>query len=210
MKNIAIALVEDDVEVCQALQQYLLNQPEFSNVLACGSVDELLAQLRDYPTPQVLLLDIDLPDITGTEALPSLKRQFPEMEVIMLTVFDDAEHIYQALCSGASGYLAKSTPLLQIKEAIVEAARGGAPMSRAVGRKVLSYFRPTPTKQPKLLTPREYQVLQGIVDGLGDKQIALRMDIAAHTVRTHVKHIYRKLHVNSRMQILSQHARGGI
>jgi DNA-binding NarL/FixJ family response regulator len=209
MKNISIALVEDDVEVCLGLQEYLLQQTEFGNVLACGSIDELVEQLRDYVIPQVLLLDINLPTISGTEALPMLKRKFPEMEVIMLTVFDDTEHIYQALCAGATGYLAKATPLPQVKEAILEVARGGAPMSRGVARKVLSHFRPTPTTQPTLLTPREQQVLQGIIDGLGDKQIALRMDIADHTVRTHVKHIYRKLQVNSRVQILSQHARGG-
>ena len=118
------------------------------------------------------------------------------------------EHIYQALCCGATGYMAKFTPLAQLKEAVLEVARGGAPMSRAVGRKVLSHFRPTPATHPDLLTPRERQVLQGIVDGLSDKEISTRLNLSTLTIRTYVKHVYRKMQVNSRTQLLSQHLRG--
>jgi DNA-binding NarL/FixJ family response regulator len=179
-------------------------------LLVADSIEDLLAQLEDALVPQVLLLDIGLPGLSGTEALPLLKQRYPALEVIMLTAYEDVEHIYQALCCGATGYLAKSTPLAQLKQAVLEVARGGAPMSRAVGRKVLAHFRPTPVTHPDLLTPRERQVLQGIVDGLSDKEIATRLDLATLTIRTHVKHVYRKLHVNSRAQLLSQHLRGSI
>ncbi|QKG51385.1 LuxR C-terminal-related transcriptional regulator [Hymenobacter sp. BRD67] len=192
----------------KVLKAYFRQQPEIHDILAADSIEDLLEQLEDSLVPHVMLLDIGLPGISGTEALPLLKEKFPTMEVIMLTAYEDVEHIYQALCSGATGYMAKYTPLPQLKEAVLEVARGGAPMSRGVSRKVLSHFRPTPTTHSELLTPRERQVLQGIIDGLSDKEISQRLDLSTLTIRTHVKHIYRKMRVNSRTQLLSQHLRG--
>lgn len=208
MVSLSLALVEDDPSVLDSLQHYFTQQPEIRTVLAAESIEDLLEQLTTALAPQVLLLDIGLPGISGTEALPLLKDKYPAMEVIMLTAYEDVEHIYQALCCGATGYMTKYTPLDQLKAAVLEVVRGGAPMSRAVGRKVLSHFRPTPTTYPDLLTPRERQVLQGIVDGLSDKEISLRLALSTLTIRTHVKHIYRKMHVNSRTQLLSQQLRG--
>ena len=208
MVSLSLAIVEDDTAVLESLRSYFAQQPEIHDVLTADCIEDLLEQLPDALVPQVLLLDIGLPGISGTEALPLLKEKYPTMEVIMLTAYEDVEHIYQALCCGATGYMAKFTPLAQLKEAVLEVARGGAPMSRAVGRKVLSHFRPTPATHSDLLTPRERQVLQGIVDGLSDKEISLRLDLSTLTIRTHVKHVYRKMQVNSRTQLLSQHLRG--
>lgn len=210
MVSLSLAIVEDDSVVSQLLEMYFKRQPEIREVLVADSIEDVLEQLDEAIPPQVMLLDIGLPGISGTEALPLLKEKYPAMEIIMLTAHEDIEHIYQALCCGATGYMAKLTPLPQLKEAVLEVARGGAPMSRAVSRKVLSHFRPTPTTHSDLLTPREQQVLQGIVDGLSDKEISVRLDLATLTVRTHVKHIYRKMQVNSRTQLLSQHMRGNI
>ena len=210
MTTLSIGIVEDDACVMKLLKRYFTQQPEIRDVLTADSIEDLLEQLADAMTPQVLLLDIGLPGISGTEALPLLKDKYPKMEIIMLTAYEDVEHIYQALCCGATGYMAKYTPLDQLKDAVLEVARGGAPMSRNVGRKVLSHFRPTPTTHSKLLTPREQQVLQGIVDGLSDKEISSRLDLSTLTIRTHVKHVYRKMQVNSRTQLLSQHLRGVI
>lgn len=190
------------------LRTYFSQQPEIRDLLVVGSVEQLLQQLAYALVPQVLLLDIGLPGISGLDALPLLKEKYPAMEIIMLTAYEDAEHIYQALCCGATGYMAKHTPLAQLKAAVLEVAQGGAPMSRDVSRKVLSHFRPTPASYPGLLTPREQQVLQGIIDGLSDKEISSRLDLSTLTVRTHVKHIYRKMQVNSRVQLLSQQLRG--
>ncbi|MBF9239679.1 response regulator transcription factor [Hymenobacter sp. BT683] len=208
MVSLSLAIVEDDTVVSRLLENYFKMQPEIREVLVADSIEDALEQLADAMPPQVMLLDIGLPGISGTEALPLLKEKYPEMEIIMLTAYEDVEHIYQALCCGATGYMAKLTPLAQLKEAVLEVARGGAPMSRAVGRKVLAHFRPTPTTHSDLLTPRERQVLQGIVDGLSDKEISLRLDLSTLTIRTHVKHVYRKMQVNSRTQLLSQHLRG--
>ena len=208
MLPLSLAIVEDDAIVLKLLRAYFTQQPEIHHVLTADSVEDALTKLADGLVPQVMLLDIGLPGLSGTEALPLLKEKFPTMEIIMLTAHEDAEHIYQALCCGATGYMAKYTPLPQLKGAVLEVAQGGAPMSRAVSRKVLSHFRPTPTTHSDLLTPRERQVLQGIVDGLSDKEISLRLDLSPLTIRTHVKHVYRKMQVNSRTQLLSQQLRG--
>ncbi|GAA3990604.1 response regulator transcription factor [Hymenobacter antarcticus] len=207
MQPITLAIVEDDTVLVKVLQAYFAQQADIRLVCVAARVEELLAELEVALLPRVLLLDIGLPGLSGTQALPLLKARYPALEVIMFTAYEDIEHIYQALCCGATGYLTKGTPLEQLGAGVREVARGGAPMSRHVSRKVLGHFRPTPTTHAALLTPREQQVLQGIVDGLSDKEISSRLDLSTLTVRTHVKHIYRKMQVNSRTQLLSQHLR---
>jgi DNA-binding NarL/FixJ family response regulator len=203
-----MAIVEDDFVMRKLLTTYFSQQPEICDVVVADSVENLLHQLTYALAPQVLLLDIGLPGMSGLEALPLLKIKYPSMEIIMLTAHEDTNNIYQALCCGATGYMAKHTPLVELKTAVLDVVQGGAPMSRAVSRKILSHFRPTPTTHSELLTPREGHVLQGIVDGLSDKEISQRLTLSTLTIRTHVKHIYRKMQVNSRTQLLSQHMRG--
>ena len=210
MSVITLGLVEDNAVLVELLRAYFARQPDIRLVLVAACAEDLLAQLEDALVPQVLLLDIGLPGLSGTAVLPLLKRRHPALEVIMLTARDELEHVYQALCCGATGYLTKGHPLEQLAPAVREVARGGAPMSRQVGRRLLAHFRPTPATHAALLTPREQQVLQGIVDGLSDKEISTRLALSTLTVRTHVKHVYRKLHVNSRTQLLAQHIRGAI
>ncbi|WP_400190418.1 response regulator [Hymenobacter sp. B81] len=209
MTPIRLALVEDDAEVRALLEGYLCRQPELVCVLVADSVESFLAQLPDLlQPPQVLLLDIHLPGMSGLEALPLLKQRLPDTEVVMQTVFDDADRIYRALCAGASGYVLKNMPLEEYKAAVLEVHRGGAPMSRAVARKVLAHFKPTPSLQPDLLSEREREVVEAIVDGLGDKQVAARLGLSVETVRTYVKRVYKKLQVGSRTELVSRHARG--
>ena len=211
MEKIRVAVVEDDAEVRELLCGYLGRQPEFDCVLAADSVESFLAELPDVlRPPQVLLLDVQLPGLSGIAGLPRIRQALPQVEVVMQTVFDDADRIYQALCAGASGYVLKNTPLPEIKAAVLEVLRGGAPMSRAVARKVLGHFKPIPSVQTDLLTTRERDVLQGLVDGLGDKQVAACLGLAHETVRTHVKTIYKKLHVGSRGELLNRAARGDL
>jgi DNA-binding NarL/FixJ family response regulator len=210
MQSITLAIVEDDTVIVKVLRAYFSQQVDIRLVLVADCMEELLAEFDEGLVPQVLLLDIGLPGISGTEALPLLKEKYPALEVIMFTAYEDVEHIYQALCCGATGYLTKGTPLAQLGLAVREVASGGAPMSREVSRKVLDHFRPTPATHSNLLTPREQQVLQGIVDGLSDKEISVRLDLSTLTIRTHVKHVYRKMQVNSRTQLFSQHLRGNI
>ncbi len=204
-----LALVEDDAELRQLYSSYLCAQPELRCVLLAASAEDFFTQLADVLLPpQVVLLDIGLPGRSGLDALPLLRQRLPQAEVVMHTVFDDSDRIYQALCRGASGYVLKNQPLAELKAAVLEVARGGAPMSRVVARQVLAHFKPTPTAQAGLLSEREQQVLEGMVDGLGDKQVAARLGLSPETVRTHVKNIYRKLHVSSRAELLSRHAKG--
>jgi DNA-binding NarL/FixJ family response regulator len=204
-----LALVEDDAELRQLYSSYLCAQPELQCVLVAASAEAFFQELPDLlRPPQVVLLDIGLPGRSGLDALPLLRQRLPQAEVVMHTVFDDPDRIYQALCRGASGYVLKSQPLTELKAAVLEVARGGAPMSRAVARQVLAHFKPQPTTQAGLLSEREQQVLEGMVDGLGDKQVAARLGLSPDTVRTHVKNIYRKLQVSSRAELLSRHAKG--
>lgn len=206
---IRLALVEDDPEVRALLHGYLCRQPELDCVLVADSVESFLEQLPDVrQLPQVVLLDVHLPGMSGLDALPLIKQRLPEADVVMQTVFDDADRIYRALCAGASGYVLKNTPLEELKAAVLEVSQGGAPMSRAVARKVLAHFKPTPAVQSDLLSERERDVVHAIVDGLGDKQVAARLGLSVETVRTYVKRVYKKLQVSSRTELISRHARG--
>ncbi|OUJ76289.1 response regulator transcription factor [Hymenobacter crusticola] len=203
MIPLRLAIIEDDPTVRQLLQGYLCRQPEFDCVLVAGSVEAFLEQLPDLAAkPQLVLLDIGLPGLSGIEALPLLRRQLPDTDFVMQTVFEDTDRIYRALCAGATGYLLKSTPPAEIKAALLDVAHGGAPMSRAVARKVLGYFKPSPTAPTTDLTPRERQVLEGLVDGLSEKQVAARLDLAPQTVHSYIKQLYRKLHVRSRAELV--------
>ncbi|MFD1875690.1 LuxR C-terminal-related transcriptional regulator [Hymenobacter bucti] len=205
MTPLRLAIIEDDPTVRQLLQGYLCRQPEFTCGLVAGSIEDFLAQLPDVVAkPELVLLDVGLPGLSGIEALPLLRRQLPEADFVMQTVFDDADRIYQALCAGATGYLLKSTPPAEIKAALLDVARGGAPMSRAVARKVLGYFKPSPAGSSVDLTARERQVLEGLVDGLSEKQVAARLELSTQTVHSYIKQLYRKLHVRSRAELVRQ------
>jgi DNA-binding NarL/FixJ family response regulator len=210
MTSLRLAIIEDDPTVRQLLHGYLCRQPEFTCGLVAGSVEEFVRRLPELVAPpQLVLLDIGLPGLSGIEALPLLRRHLPEADFVMQTVFDDADRIYQALCAGATGYLLKSTPPAEIKAALLDVARGGAPMSRAVARKVLGYFKPSPAAATTDLTARERQVLEGLVDGLSEKQVATRLELSTQTVHSYIKQLYRKLHVRSRAELVRQTLRKG-
>jgi DNA-binding NarL/FixJ family response regulator len=210
MNPIRLAIIEDDPEVQQLLRQYLGRQDEFECVIVVDSAEAFLRELAVALPPQAILLDLGLPGMSGLELLPLLRTRLPDAEIVIQTAFEDPDRIYQALCGGASGYVLKNTQLPQIKAALLEVMQGGAFFSRSVARRVLQHFKPNPTAQPTLLSEREHTVLQGIVDGLADKQIAARLELAVPTVRTHVRNIYRKLQVNSRGELLSRAAKGAL
>ncbi len=209
MTSIRLAIVEDDPDIRTLTHHYLQRQPDLECVIVAESVEDFLAQLPQALPPQVILLDIALPGISGVEALPRITARLPGVEILMHTVFEDPDHIYNALCRGASGYVLKNTPLPQIKEAIMDVMAGGAPMSRAVARRVLAHFKPTPSRQPEILTEREQTVLDALVTGRSDKQIAVMYDLAPASVRTYVKRIYKKLQVtDGRTELLRRAGRG--
>ena len=208
MPPLKLALVEDDPEIRFLLSTYLSAQPGLTCVLVCGSAEQFLAELPDALTPDLILLDLGLPGMSGLDALPLIRQQLPHVSVIVQTVFEDPDRIYLALCRGANGYVLKNTPLPQLLQAIQEVAAGGAVLSPAVARRVLAHFKPTDSAHDANLSPREQQVLEGLIDGLADKEIAQRLDLGTETVRTYVKAIYRKLHVTGRIELLSRAARG--
>ncbi|OUJ71132.1 hypothetical protein BXP70_22720 [Hymenobacter crusticola] len=199
-----LVIIEDDPTVRELLHDYLGRQPELACVLVADSAEALLAWLPDaVQPPQLILLDIHLPGRSGLDILPRLRQLAPTAEVVMQTVFEDSASIFEALRRGASGYLLKSTPLPALKAALLEVMQGGAPMSRAVARQVLAHFRPRPLAPSAVLTEREQEIVQNLVAGLSEKQVAQQLGISVQTVHSHSKSIYRKLHVSSRSELLN-------
>ncbi len=209
MTPIRLGIVEDDPDIRALVHHFMARQSDIACVLVAESVEDFLHQLPEALPPQVILLDIGLPGLNGVEALPLITARLPGVEILMHTVFEDPDHIYNALCRGASGYVLKNTPLPQIKDAIVDVMHGGAPMSRAVARRVLAHFKPTPTSQPSLLSDRERTILDALVQGRSDKQMAVLFDLTPETIRTYVKRIYKKLQVTEgRTELIRRAGRG--
>jgi len=199
------AIVEDDIYIRNSVVEFLQMQPEFNHVAEFGSVE---AFMKSNTAPDVLLLDIELPGITGLEGAFRIKQKYPSVNILMLTVYEDKERIFKALQAGATGYLLKNTPLLKIKTALLEALDGGAPMSPLVAKKVIAYFSgkqlPAESSEHEQLTTREREVSQLLITGETYKQIAWKLNISPDTVRQHIKNIYRKLQINSRVQLINE------
>jgi DNA-binding NarL/FixJ family response regulator len=210
MNTVRVALVEDDDVIRTLTYGVLSRQPELVCVICAASAEDLLAHMDEALLPQVIILDISLPGMSGLEAIPYILRKLPDVHILMHTVHDSADTIYQALCMGAMGYVLKSTSLPDLKAAVLEVVEGGTPFSRSVSRKVLAHFKPTPKVQSNLLSPREQQVLEALVDGLTNKEIAVRLAIANESVRSHIRNIYHKLQVHSRPALLNRVLRGDL
>ncbi len=209
---IEIGIVEDNVKIRNLIQKFLDMQETMSCKVAVDSVEEMLDHLKKSNTPDVLLMDIQLPGMSGIEGISIIKKEYPEIEIIMLTIYHDSHKIFDSLCAGASGYLLKHTSLPEIKESIETLVQGGAPMSPQIARKVIQHFKqPEPQNKPESdLTSREQDIVNGLVDGLSYKLIADRFDISIDTVRAHIRNIYKKLHVNSKAEVIAKSLRGEI
>jgi DNA-binding NarL/FixJ family response regulator len=209
---IEVGIVEDNVKIRDLIQKFLNMQENMDLNLAVDSVEEMLDLLKEGTLPDVLLMDIQLPGMSGIEGIKIIKQKYPEIEIIMLTIYHDSHKIFDSLCAGASGYLLKHTSLPEIKESIENLMNGGAPMSPQIARKVIQHFNdPEPEKKPKSnLTTREQDIVNGLVDGLSYKLIAHRYSISIDTVRAHIRNIYKKLHVNSKAEVIAKSLRGEI
>ncbi|MBE0647022.1 MAG: response regulator transcription factor [Bacteroidales bacterium] len=198
---IRIAIVEDDKTVREGLQMLLNGSPGYSCVAVFGSGEEALAGLPEI-SPDVVLMDINLPGINGIECILKLKELDLSMVFIMLTVFEDADAIFKSLSAGACGYLLKHTPPVKLLEAIQDVHRGGSPMSGEIARKVVQSFQhpTTKTSTSLILTKREEEILGFLAEGYFYKEIAASLNISVETVRTHIRNIYEKLQVRTRTE----------
>ncbi len=208
-----VGIVEDNTKIRDLIQRYLDMQDEIDCPVAVDSVEEMLEYLENHNPPDVLLMDIQLPGMSGIQGIGIIKQKYPDMEIIMLTIYHDSHKIFDSLVAGASGYLLKHTSLPEIKESIQTLLNGGAPMSPQIARKVIGHFKKPKKKASEEdygLTPREQDIINGLVDGLSYKLIADRYDISIDTVRAHIRNIYRKLHVNSKAEVIAKSLRGEI
>jgi len=205
---IKVAIVEDDARIRKVVTEVLASARDCQCVGAFADGTTAVAKLPSL-APDVILMDINLPDLTGVECVARISPQLHGAEIIMLTVYQDPETIFQALAAGAHGYLVKPVMPRKLLEAIREIRSGGVPMSPGIAREVVDFFRREPVKpasgaavEDAALGPREQQVLKLLVDGLSYKEIAGELGITSNTVGTYVRRIYEKLHVRSRREIV--------
>jgi DNA-binding NarL/FixJ family response regulator len=201
--NLVIGIVEDDAVLRKSLARLVGESYGSQKVVACASGEEALQKLPPLK-PQVVLMDLNLPHMPGTECIRRLKELLPATQVIVLTVYEDSEHIFRALKAGASGYLLKRSEPEEVLEAIKNAREGGSPMSSQVARQVVhSFHQPAPTTlDTTALSDREKEILNFLTKGFANKEIADKMQISVTTVRTHLRHIYEKLHIRSRSEAI--------
>ncbi len=205
---ITVSIVEDDTRLREILVRYFVAQPDFACLSAFSSGEAALAAIPSNP-PDVVLMDINLPGMTGIECVPLLRAAVPPVKIVMLTVFEDSEQVFKSLSAGAFGYLAKSSRPAKILQAIREVSEGGSPMSGHIARMVVQSFekRASTPDETASLAPRELEVLHGLSCGQPYKQIASHLGISLSTVRTYIQRIYEKLHVNSQTEAVMKYAR---
>jgi DNA-binding NarL/FixJ family response regulator len=197
--SISVAIVEDETRVRVQLAKIINEAPGFKCQGVFSSGEQGLREIPRQP-PDVVLMDINLPKMSGVECAFRLKKLVPQVQIVILTVYDDIEQIFKALEMGASGYLLKRTPSDEILKAVMEVHRGGAPMSSYIARQVVQSFRKRTNQTVPDLSPREAEVLALVAKGFINKEIADRLGLSLETVRSYLKNTYDKLHVRSRTE----------
>lgn len=205
---ISVSIVDDEKGLRDSIATFVNGSPGFRCVSSYGNAEAALCGLPSDRT-DVVLMDINMAGMTGIECVEKLKATNPGMQIVMLTVYEDTDQIFAALSAGASGYLLKRLSPTKLLQAIREVHAGGSPMSSSIARKVVASFRkagPATEKQPHL-SPREQSVLDHLAKGLTYKQIADQLDISIDTIRTYLRRIYEKLHVQSRTEAVAKYLR---
>ncbi len=201
-----ITIFEDTAIQFEGLKMLIEDQPDMLLAGAFRDATGVMNKIR-RTKPDVILMDIKMPDVNGIEAVKEIKAEFPEIQVIMQTVFEEDDKVFAAICAGASGYLLKGSSPDRFIEAIKEVATGGSPMTPMIARKVFQIFQGQFNNKDvgyQELTPKEKDILRCMIDGLSYKMIAAQLEITFHTVNTHTKRIYEKLHVNSASEAVSK------
>lgn len=208
---IKVAVIEDMREIREALGKLFGNAAGFRCTGIYGSMEEALERVP-HNLPDVLLCDIGLPGMDGIEGIGRLKERHPALLVLMLTVYDDNERIFDALCAGACGYLLKKTPAVRLVESVREAFEGGSPMSPEVARRVITLFREVrpPSRADYALSPHELRLLKMLVEGHSYKTAAAELRVTTHTVKFHLRHVYEKLQVHTKSEAVAKALRHGL
>ncbi len=202
-----IAIFDDNNNIRDSISLLLKTEKEFEVVGSFAHVLDCVQEIKQC-MPDVILMDIEMPGMTGIEAVKKIQQEFPQIQVLMQTVFEDDDRVFDSICAGASGYILKNFLNVKLIDAIKELQFGGSPMSPSIARKVLTKMQQIPEHvRPEAvpdyhLTPREKEVLACVVNGLSYKMVADQLFISYETVRTHVKHIYEKLHVASLTEVV--------
>jgi DNA-binding NarL/FixJ family response regulator len=204
-KTIRVAIVEDDRGVREGLSMIIGGTPGYECTGKFVSAEEALRGLNGN-APDVLLLDIHLPGMLGSDAVRLFREKYPAMNILMLTIYDGQDKVFESICNGACGYLLKKTPPAKLLDAIREACEGGAPMSPEIARKVISLFQQSgpPEKLDEPLTPQETRLMKLLSEGYSYQNSAGQMNISINTVRNYIRSIYEKLHVNTKSEAVSK------
>lgn len=209
--TIRVAIIEDLPEVREGLMSLIDGATGFQCFCGYRTMEEAVARL-DPGEVDVILTDLGLPGMSGAEGIRILRERSPDLPILALTVYDDRDEVFNALCAGASGYLLKNTPPERLLESIREVAAGGAPMSPEVARRVINLFREIrpPSRGTCHLTPQETELLKLLVEGHHYKTAADVMGISVNTVSFHIKHVYAKLQVHSKSEAVARALRDGL
>jgi len=202
---IKAAIVEDQREIREALAALINGTPGYRCAGSFRSMEEALDKIR-FDVPEVVLCDIGLPGMSGIEGISILRERYPSLMLLMLTVYDDDDRIFDALCAGANGYMLKRTPPARLLESLREAVTGGAPMSPEVANRVITLFREIrpPDRCDYELTPHETRLLKLLVEGHNYTTAAAELGVSYNTIKFHMRHIYEKLQVHSKSEAVSK------
>jgi len=212
-EHVSVWIIEDHANYRSSVAAALRARVEISSLLDFADAESAFKRLSEISgkTPDVILLDLGLPGLHGLDAIPKFKEILPETDIVVLTVFDDKPKVFEAIASGASGYLLKSSTPSEIVQAVLQVQNGGSPLTPQIARYVLSAF--SATQKKKLTTdlkPREKEILAHLADGLIKKQVAEKLNISPHTVDYHVRKIYSKLQVNTLSGAISKAVKEGL
>ncbi|REJ82818.1 MAG: DNA-binding response regulator [Bacteroidetes bacterium] len=205
MNIISVAIIEDQEEIAEGLEYLIGDSGEFE--CSTYSTAELALHAFEKKIPDVVLMDIGLPGMSGIECTKILKSKYPELPIMICTVYENDEKIFNALASGASGYILKRTTSASLAEAIRDLRNGGSPISAPIARKVISYLQPrinVSNNDKSELSSREKEILQLLSEGYRNKEVADALHISISTVKTHIYNIYQKLHVTSRVEAINK------
>jgi len=209
--SISVALIEDQRNIREGLATLISGTGGFRVQATFGSIEAALPRIGQEP-PHIVLVDIGLPGMSGIEGIPLLTERCPQSLILVLSVHDDDDRIFRALCAGASGYLLKNTPPAKLLDSLKEAVNGGAPMSPEVARRVVTLFRKfsPPERADYDLTPHESRLLRLLSDGHNYKRAAVELGLSVNTIAFHMKRIYGKLHVHSKSEAVAKAFRKGL